>query len=270
MSKTFFERVGIEGGGHSSEFDLFKDTELAKEVSYVLRGYRVLERLHKAPHLEVGKGIHVFSTRFPQFKREGEIAFYGGKINESPHQPGEYWLMIDERLSETERLAVIAHELGHLAGGFHEEERPTQKAAIQVMTELYGGYDILADAKTVEDLHKGGIDFDIRERPREEFRKALEYLTRSRYAFGVTKEDLQDAGLQIEQRKRHRGLEDRFGFALIIIGLLLTASFSLSPTGLVIKETESKGIGFPIALVVLFLGVAIFVYTELRQPRLIR
>lgn len=272
MSKTFAERVEVVREGHRFEFDLFYDTELAREVSYVLRGYRALELLHKAPHLEAGRGMHVFSTRFPLFKRTKEgIALYSAKLDPSPHNEGEYWLMVDERLSEAERLAVITHELGRLAGGFHEDERPTQKAAIQVMTELYGNYDVLAETTTRESLHKRGINFNVRERPKKKFKEALEYLTRSGRYFGITSEDLHDAGLTPLKTTRSKGLENRFGFIVLILAVAAAASLPLVPTGFSIRETSAEEASLlPYALIIFFVGVALFVYIESKKQKPIR
>lgn len=266
MERRLAERINMGDADAPVIVDLYEDSEAAKDTSYMLRGYRVFEALRKGPKIEVGKGIRVYSAKLPQYQRTPEgIAINAGFIEPSPKDKGIYWLVIDERLTEHERLAVISHELAHLKGGGHDNEKETQKLAIQTLTSLVQGYKVLSTQDASETLQKESrIRFNAGEVDEKELTRALQYLINSGKYFGTTRQDWYDAGLKPVPRK---GLDSMIGIFIIILGLI--PFLSLSITGSVIGSSYEREVSIAGASLII-IGMFVLGFSKLRKGKIIK
>jgi hypothetical protein len=217
MTRRYAERIDMGEEGHPVIADLYHDSEVRKTVSYALRSFRTLNALKQAPPVDAGRGIETYSARLPQFDEEKRIN--GGFIMPSPRKEGVYWIVIDERLNDDERLAVAFHEISHLAGGYHSDEKQTQKTAIDSLAVLATSYDKLNRPEVARILQRdAGVRYEISERDQDEIGRALRFLMdRSRY-FGINQADLDRLGVRGLSR---RNLERMLGIFFIFIGIFL-------------------------------------------------
>jgi hypothetical protein len=234
-----------------------------------LRGYRSLEALRKGPRVEVENGIRVYSAKLPQYQRTREgVAINAAFIEPSPKEKGIYWLVVDERLAEHERLAVISHEIAHLAGGHHKDEKGTQKLAIQTLTNLVGGYEQLSSPRVSEVLQRDAkIKFNAEEIRKEELSGALQYLVDSSRYFGVTRQDWYEAGLRPMPKKS--GLDGGLGVFFTFLGILLILSNSSNPTGNVIGSSSEIVISI-LGIISFLLGISLLGFSQLRRGKIIK
>lgn len=259
------EVIELEGfKGQKFNVSLYNpDKSLAEEVSYVIRAYSALSALKKGPGFPLGMKVKLFTAELPYFKRHGKTSTFGAFVNKSPHNEGEYYLVLDERLyAGSERLAVVSHELAHIAGKFDgSHERDTQKLAIQTLTNLYGYHEKLSKPEVSKAFQQErGLTFNAGERPREEIKDALQYLIDTGKTFGVTEKDWYDAGLTPLNPTSKRGnLEQRFGIFFISTGiitfLLSATSFTGSIIGTQFLQTQPSPI---ISVAILIIGALLY------------
>jgi len=222
MTRRYAERVDMGDAKHPLPVDLYHDSEVGKVVSYALRSFKTLNALKKAPAVEVGKGIETYSARLPQFNEKSRIN--AGFIHPSPHENGVYWLVMDDRLTEDERLAVAFHEISHLAGGYHADEKQTQKTAIDSLAILARNYDKLNNPEVSRTLQRdAGVRYDISEMDKTEIGRALKYLIDRSHYFDMNQADLDRLGVRSSGKKN---LEAMFGVISIFVGIFLLLPFS--------------------------------------------
>lgn len=217
MTRLYAERVDMGDAEHPLPVDLYHDSEVGKTVSYALRSFKTLNALKKAPAVEVGKGIETYSARLPQFNEKSRIN--AGFIYPSPHEEGVYWLVMDDRLTDDERLAVAFHEISHLAGGYHTDEKQTQKTAIDSLATLARNYDKLNNPEASRVIQRdAGVRYDISEIDKNELGRALKYLMDTSHYFGMNQKDLDRLGVRGSGKKN---LEGMLGIMLIFTGIFL-------------------------------------------------
>jgi len=263
------ERIDMGGKGNPIIVDLYEDSKTVKDTSYIMRGYRTLEALHKGPEIIAGSGIRVYSAKLPQFRRvQKGVAINSAFIEPSPKEKGEYWLVVDERLSDYERLAVISHEIAHLAGGHHKDEKSTQKLAIQTLTNLVGYYDKLSAPNVSESLERDkNINFKVNEKGEGELKQALQYLINSGSFFGISQQDWYEAGLR--PLPKRRGLDSILG-ALLLLGILFLG-YSINMTGFSILSQTNDYKTLSITGILLILTcVLIWGYKLLRRQKVVK
>lgn len=246
--------------------DLYHDSEMGKVVSYALRSLRTLNALKQVPVVNVGEGIEVYSGRLPQFNERSRIN--AGFIHPSPHKEGVYWLVIDERLTPYERLAVAFHEISHLAGGYHSDEKQTQKTAIKSLAILARNYDKLNNPEVSRTLQRdAGVRYDISEMDKTEIGKALKYLIDTSHHFGMEQGDLDRLGVRSTSK---RNLDGMLGIASIFIGTFLLLPISNFTGNVIVNQIYFGGIGFRklFGIFLIFLSLGIFNYKKFLFKRI--
>jgi hypothetical protein len=156
-----------------------------------------------------------------------------------------------------ERLAVAFHEVSHLAGGYHSDEKQTQKTAIDSLATLARNYDKLNNPQVSTTLQRdAGVRYDISEMDKTEIGRALKYLMDTSHYFGMNQADLDRLGVRSSGKKN---LEGMLGIVSIFLGIFLLLPLS-DITGNVISNqgyfnpTNFKSI-LGILLVLFSLGV---------------
>ena len=266
MARKFAERVNLGDKDSPIPADLYHDSEVGKVVSYALRSYKILHALKKGPEIDVEKGIETYSAKLPQFDEESRMN--AGFIHPSPHKEGVYWIVMDERLNDDERLGVAFHEISHLAGGYHENEKQTQKQAIDSLTNLARNYDKLDSPKVSEILKRDtGINYDISEMEKTELGRALRYLIDRGHHFGIDDIELNNLGIR---KSKGKNLEGLLGIISLFLGIYLLLPHA-NITGNVInngnyftKDIFSTLFGF----FLLFSSITIFSYKKIIFKRL--
>lgn len=266
MTRRYAERVDIGDEKHPLPVDLYHDSEVGKVVSYALRSFKTLNALKKALRVEVGKGIESYSARLPQFDEESRIN--AGFICPSPYDEGVYWLVMDERLTDDERLAVAFHEISHLAGGYHTDEKKTQKTAIDILATLARNYDKLNNLEVSKILQRdANVRYDISEMDKTKIGRALKYLMNTSHYFGMNQADLDKLGVRSSGKKN---LEGMLGIVSIFLGIFLLLPFSNFTGNVIGNQSYFNLINFKeilgILLVVLSLGV--FSYKKILFKRI--
>jgi|TARA_B100002003_G_scaffold193882_1_gene183437 hypothetical protein len=255
MTKRYAERVDMGDKAHPLPVDLYHDSEVGKTVSYALRSFKTLNALKQAPAIDVGKGIEVYSAKLPQFNEKSRIN--AGFIHPSPHEEGVYWLVMDERLNDDERLAVAFHEISHLAGGYHSDEKQTQKTAIDSLATLARNYDKLNNPEVSKTLQRDvGVRYDISEMDKTEIGRALKYLMDTSHYFGMNQEDMDKLGVRSSSKKNLEGL---LGIVSIFLGIFLLLPLSNFTGNVIGNQSYFSSINFReilgISLVLFSLGV---------------
>ena len=240
MTRRYAERVDMGDKENSLPVDLYHDSEVGKVVSYALRSFKVLNALKKVSAVDVGKGIEVYSARIPQFNEQSRL--YAGFIHPSPHEKGVYWLVLDERLTRDERLAVAFHEISHLVGGINPNEKQTQKIAIDSLATLARNYDKLNKPEVSRILQRdAGVRYDISEMDKTEIGRALKYLVDNSHYFGMSQTDLDRLGVRSSGKKN---LEDMLGIVSIFIGIFLLSPFSNFTGNVIINQGYFNPLSF--------------------------
>ena len=255
MARRYAERVDMGDAKHPLPVDLYHDSEVGKTVSYTLRSFKTLNALKQAPAVDVGEGIETYSAKLPQFNEKSRIN--AGFIHPSPHKEGVYWLVMDERLTDDERLAVAFHEISHLAGGYHSDEKQTQKTAIDSLATLARNYDKLNNPEVSRTLQRdAGVRYDISEMDKTEIGRALKYLMDTSHYFGMDQADLDQLGVRTSGKKN---LEGMLGIVSIFLGIFLLLPFSNFTGNVIGNQGYFNSITFRellgILLVVFSLGV---------------
>jgi hypothetical protein len=266
MTRRYAERVDMGDAKHPLPVDLYHDSEVGKIVSYALRSFKTLNALKQAPAVDVGKGIEVYSARIPQFNEKSRL--YAGFIHPSPHEEGIYWLVMDERLTDDERLAVAFHEISHLVGGLNPNEKQAQTTAINSLATLARNYDKLNNPEVSRTLQRdAGVRYDISERDKHEIGRALKYLMDRSHYFGMNQADLDRLGVRSSGKKN---LEGMLGIISIFLGILLLLPFSNFTGNVIINKGYFNSISFREVLgILLFLfSLGVFSYKKILFRRI--
>lgn len=265
MVRKYAEKINMGSEEDPLVVDFYHDSDAEKIVSYALQSFRTLNALKKAPQIDVGKGIEVYSAKLPQFDEESRT--HSGFIHPSPYKKGVYWVVMDERLTDEERLGVAFHELSHLAGGYNDDEKKTQATAIDCLANLARNYDKLNDPKVSEVLSRdAGISYDISEMDKEGIGRALKYLMDTSPCFGLDRQDLENLGVG---RFRGRTLERRLGIFFLVFGMFFLL-FSPTITGNVIGTQDFSFNYFHlVGFLFIFLSVFLLTYKKIFFKRLV-
>jgi hypothetical protein len=269
MAKRKVGKIRLElPSGEEVAVDKINDPKLTKMLSYLMNGYTTYSGLHRGPKLPKGARVQVFGTRIPIFTRTRKGAYNSGVTK--PTGGENYTILIDERLKTHEKLAVLAHELGHIVGGYKESDRESQKIAIQNLNNVLVGYEKLSQEPTQKVIKRDlGVDYNPEEVPREEVRDALQYLTQSGEVFDVGPQEWSEAGLphtsEYKGRRKRKGLEDYTSIILVLIGFFLMFGNDTGITGYSFFESifSIKNINI-FGAIFLILGILILLKKRLK------
>jgi len=263
MKKRKVGKISLDlPSGEEVEVDAIEDPKLNKMLSYLMKGYTTYSGLHRGPGFPTNARVEVFGTRIPIFQRTKKGAYHSGVTK--PGKGEDYTILIDERLKPHEKLAVLDHELGHIAGGYKRSDEKAQKIAIQNLNNVLVGYEKLSQESARRLIKRDlGVDYDPEEVPREEVKDALQYLTQSGAVFDVGPQEWSEAGLphtsEYKGRKKRKGLEESLSIGFLIIGLFLLITANTGITGSYLLENVfSTNISNVLGIVFLLLGVILF------------
>lgn len=165
-------------------------------------------------------------------------------------------VVVDSRLKPYEKLAVLAHELSHVAQGHGvgynpADEKEAQKRAIQQLTTLYEDYEDLQKATQ----NSGSKSFfDVNQVSKKDITKAIGLLMNTRGYFGVDNRDLEQHTSTL--RKVAKDLEGLVAGFIGIFGFIACLIFlSSNLTGNVIGNLSTSASN-NLAIVLFLVGVA--------------
>jgi hypothetical protein len=230
MSRTYAEKINIGDKKNPVHIDLYNDSQVGQVVSYALRSIKTLGALKQLPEINVGKGIEAYSTRFPHF--DERTGMHGALISPSPHDDETYWVIMDERLNDSQMLGQAFHEMSHLVGGYHEDEKQAQKTTLAAMQTIASNYEELDSPDVTRVLQRdAGINYKPSEVSKEKLGRALQYVADTSRYFDVSDHEVREQGVHRVSpkpkrtwgRRQNSGLERRLaGLFFVFLGMILT------------------------------------------------
>ncbi len=223
--------------------------ELIDLASYILISNKNRGKLVQ-PEGYAGKNfvIRVYEAEIPQYNpKTGQGAGFNTKTKDGK----ENLIVIDERLSPYQKLAVLTHQLFSVYDEREEDSIEKRRIkghdahleAIDSLSDLYENYNRLED--------KDG--FDVTRLPKKEIGNAVAYLVSTRRDYGVGEEELQKRSQKLNGiGKELRGLESLVAAFVAIPCLVLAGlSFSTNLTGNAIANISTQTTSF--------IGVGLFI-----------
>jgi|TARA_B100001971_G_C18168231_1_gene525537 hypothetical protein len=234
------------------EMDVYENSNLTNLASYLVKYSSVMAELNQGKGLPKGARLSFVEGEFKTRIQSGKGSLYDSVTEHKGKE--NYTVVIDDRLSESEKIAKLSHEIGHLLGGHKVDERDAHKLAIGQLYNILRSYETLLDPDVRSRLKKktGRDAVNPSEIPREQIKNGLQYLIDTRNSFGVSDADLKEIGIEF---RRSQGLEGMVGLIIFSFGLATLLSFNITISGLVIgtKLTTFNSIG----LISTIIGVAI-------------
>ena len=263
VRRCYRDTINMGSKSKPIEADIYDDIEAAKIVGYALRSINTIHALRNEPRVNVKKGIEVYTARLPQFDEKRRI--FSGFIVESPYDADKYALIMDERLTEGEKIAVAFHEISHLGEKGYNSERETQKSAIDSVASLLRSYDDLKKPETVRALkNQKGVDYDISEIPKADLNECLRYMIDSGPYFGIDEQDLTDIGIiDVSSRSRRSRLENLVGMIFLISGIYLILPFNSISGGFIGVGGISMELFSLLGIFLISCSLTIFSYRKL-------
>jgi hypothetical protein len=247
--------------GMNVDLPVYEDPNLTRLLSYSIRGYTTLSALGKSKHFPANVRLQIYETHLPNFRQDSKL--YSAVLLNDGRE--DYTILVDERLTESEKLGAISHELGHLSGGHKTNENETQNIAINHLKTLYTGYDTLSDPATVGTIKREArVNFDASEIPKETLAGALKYVVGSAKSFGINDSDL------ASRHAIHRTptLADRLPSLILISSGLFLLLKNIVPTGAVIGISSMNGFFDFVGIFSFIVGLLLFVTArDLRNAR---
>jgi len=239
-------------GTTKGDRDFYKTSEATNIANFLIKSNRVLGKLGaRNRDYQISEDIQVYESEIPEFYRDrnGLPVFtgYNGTTDK-----GETVITIDSRLKPYEKLAILAHELAHVAQGHNPRtigerranEQEAQTRAIKQLTKLYEDYGTLQ--KSVKGSEATAF-FNAGSIAKRDITKAIGLLVNSRGYFGVDNRDLEEHTSTFRQV-----FNDLEGMVAVFVSFfgILSGLFLLSSniTGNVIatlttKTTSLLGVG---------------------------
>ncbi len=199
--------------------------------------------------------VIIVEGKLPGIKKEGKTKVYTGKCDDL-HMKDEgtkKFIVIDETLSDKEKIATVYHELVHARG--ETDETKTQSDTIYGLREMLKSYaGLMKDEDNWDKYFGQNNDPDIL--GGEGYRKgmirdAVNYAISARKSFDVSSKDIRQRFRKSERAGSVGKLEKKVA---AIIGFAL-AFFLLSPkiTGFAISSQAKGGIGVVLTVILVLI-----------------
>ena len=255
--KSRIEYINLQGPNHH-----FKEVELKPSIispivnSYI--NYLIDKKKVHLPKLE-NKKLVFKEGNIPFTEKEGEATAYSGKPIKLSN--GKTMVLLDSRLSDSQKIATAYHELVHARGVYDEKEAHLETIyGLREMMKSYG--DLI---KNEDEWRKWFKDYDPDVLTNEgrkpgEIREAVNYAIRARSSFDVS---LHDIGRKFKKSKLERKVEIIFYIMLPIF----LAYFLFTPklTGFVSLQTNYIAASF--LGIIFFFFLVVFLYFKLIKKR---
>lgn len=174
--------------------------------------------------------IHISEGEIPFIKKAGKIYEYGGVKADLGN--GKELILVDERLTPAQKMAIVYHELVHKAGyDFPSGKKPSEEEVDRLEKtthlETIAGLRIMAKdfPKLAKNDYAGSEEMDAKLHSYERsnpkvFKEAASYAIASRGSFDIKLGDIKKRLKEREPGKR--SLEKRaLGYSLIILGIIV-------------------------------------------------
>jgi hypothetical protein len=240
--KPLFYQTREERNVERAEVSQGNEGDFQEILDQLYNTNQILAQVGKSQPIRADK-LRIKSTEFHQYRRTPEnVALFSANLANTEAEDN-YEMSVDRRLDYAERVAAVAHELGHITGQHTTSDRKAHLAALSHIKWLRDYYDT---------FKKKGISLP----ERQVLDDALAYLAKSAPYFDVNRQDLEGLGFVFNQGNNQRGnLEQRLHLFIPLTGIII-GLFLLSPnfTGNAIANISVSNSNL-LGIIVLFLSI---------------
>lgn len=211
-----------------------------------------------------GSDVIIMEGELPGKEEKNQTEEYSGKSEEiSINNKKKQFIIVDKRLSDEKKIAVIYHELVHARG--EGDETKTQNETIYGLREMLKSYpDLMKNEASWEEYFGSGNDPDVLEAEgykKGTLRGAVNYAISSRKSFDLSSRDIRKS-LRKSERAGSKGKLERKVAAIIAICIgVIFLILKPNITGAVIGSAGTK-IGVFLILGLLLFLIKSFVKNE--------